>query len=121
MAALNKKFGKEGEDTAIKLLEDKGYLIIERNYTFGKGEIDIIAEDTDGCLVFTEVKFRSTDAYGDPEYAITLNKQKQIKRVAAGYLYERDIDNQDCRFDVVCIKQYPGEEEEITHYVDAFR
>jgi putative endonuclease len=121
MAGLNKKFGKDGEEIAIKLLEEKGFLIIERNYTFGKGEIDIIAEDPDGYLVFTEVKFRGTPAYGEPEYAITKSKQNQIKRIAAGYLYEKDIVDQICRFDVVCIKQFQGEEEEITHYIDAFR
>jgi putative endonuclease len=122
MKGINKDYGKEGEDIAIKLLEKKGYLIIEKNYRFGKsGEIDIIAEDPNGYLVFTEVKFRGTEAYGDPEYAITRTKQNQIKRLAAAYLYEKDISEQLCRFDVVTIKQIPGKESEINHYIDAFR
>jgi putative endonuclease len=121
MIGTNKKTGKAGEETAIKLLEEKGYLIIEKNYTFGKGEIDIIAEDPDGYLVFTEVKFRGTNIYGDPEYALTKTKQNQIKKVAAGYLYQNDIVDQLCRFDVVSIKHLPGEEAEINHYIDAFR
>jgi putative endonuclease len=119
---LNKQTGKAGEDTAIKILEEKGYEIIEKNYRIGKqGEIDIIAEDPDGYLVFAEVKFRGTPIYGEPEYAITKNKQNQIKRLAMSYLFEKDISEQLCRFDVVCILHLPGEEPEINHYIDAFR
>jgi putative endonuclease len=114
--------GKEGEDIALKILEDKDYQIIERNYQIGKiGELDFVAEDPNGDLVFVEVKYRGTDAYGDPEYAITKSKQKQIKKLAAIYLYEKDIIDQTCRFDVVTIKHLPGEEAEINHYIDAFR
>ncbi|MCU0642877.1 MAG: YraN family protein, partial [bacterium] len=36
--------GKLGEDLAANFLEEKGFNIIERNYRFGHGEIDIIAE-----------------------------------------------------------------------------
>jgi putative endonuclease len=113
--------GKEGEETAVKILQEKGFSILERNYHFGKGEIDIIAEDTDGDLVFIEVKYRGTNNYGEPEYAITESKKKQIKKIASAYLYEKDISDKTCRFDVFCILEIPGEEPEINHYIDAFR
>jgi putative endonuclease len=114
--------GKEGEEIARKLLEDRGYEIIETNYRFGKGgEIDIIAKAPDGYLVFTEVKLRTSLKYGLPEYAITKGKQNQIKKLAAAYLYIRNINDQPCRFDVVCILKLPFREAEITHYIDAFR
>ena len=47
--------GQRGEDLACDLLVRKGYQIVERNYTYGKGEVDIIAKDGE-ILVFVEVK-----------------------------------------------------------------
>lgn len=67
-------------------------------------------------LVFVEVKYRSTNESGLPEEAVDLRKQRQISRVAAWYLTEKDLDiYTPCRFDVVAI-----EGEEIRLYQDAF-
>ncbi len=111
--------GDEGEELAKQYLLKLGFEIIEMNYRFGKGgEIDIIAKDGD-VLVFCEVKMRHNDEYGDPEFAITAKKQGQIRKIAAAYLYERDIDDQECRFDVVAIKNY-GRKPEINYIPNAF-
>ena len=98
----NKKSGSEGEDIAAGLLEKKGYHIVKRNFRFGKGEIDIIARK-DGLLIFIEVKTRKNLEFGEPEYAVTKSKQKQIIRIARAYLYENNITEVQCRFDVVAI------------------
>jgi putative endonuclease len=95
--------GNRGEQLAKEHLQRLGYEIIEMNYRFGHGEIDIIAKDGE-VLVFCEVKTRYNDAYGEPEYAITPRKQQQIRKVARGYLYEREIKEHECRFDVVAIR-----------------
>lgn len=117
-----KTAGKEGEEIALKLLRDINYEILETNYRFGnKGEIDIIAKDPDGYLVFTEVKLRNNTSFGEPEYAITRGKQNQIKKVAAAYLYAKGIAEQPCRFDVISIMKMPGQDADINHYIDAFR
>ena len=108
-----RKSGDEGEGIAKQHLVQLGLQIVETNYHYGKsGEIDIVARDGD-VLVFCEVKMRTNDEYGDPEFAITRKKQLQIRRIAHAYLYERNIDDQECRFDVVAIKNYdntPGPE-----------
>jgi len=98
-----KEQGNKGEQIARQHLKLLGFEIVEMNYRFGHGEIDIIAKDGD-TLVFCEVKMRKSEEYGDPEYAITSNKQKQIRKIAQGYLYEHEIREQDCRFDVVAIR-----------------
>jgi putative endonuclease len=69
----NKTFGKIGEDRAAKLLRNKGYKIIEQNYTTKLGEIDLIAIDVD-TLVFVEVKTRWSKKFGNPEEAVNLRK-----------------------------------------------
>lgn len=95
--------GTKSEQIAEELLKEKGFKLICRNYRFGRGEIDLIFNDSD-ILVFVEVKSRRTDQYGEPEDAITISKRRQIRKVAEGYLWENNIENVECRFDVVTIK-----------------
>ena len=102
-----RKQGDEGEQIAMRHLKRLGFEIVEMNYHFGHGEIDIVAKDGD-TLVFCEVKTRKSDEYGDPEYAITPRKQQQIRKVALGYLVEHEIKDQECRFDVVAIRMFGG-------------
>lgn len=94
--------GMEGENLAAQFLEKRGYTILERNYRFDRGEIDLVAEQGQE-LVFIEVKARHSKRYGSPEESVTPAKEAQLKKVAEGYLYEHDIENQSCRFDVVTI------------------
>jgi putative endonuclease len=99
--------GTEGEHLAAQFLEAQGYSILERNYRFERGEIDLVAMDGEE-LVFIEVKTRHSQRYGEPEESVTPSKEAQLKKVAEGYLYERNIENQSCRFDVVTITYQRG-------------
>ena len=99
--------GTEGEVLAAQFLNDRGYTILERNYRFGRGEIDLIAKDG-AELVFVEVKARHSSAYGAPEESITRSKEAQLKKVAEAYLFERNIENQSCRFDIVAVTYQHG-------------
>jgi putative endonuclease len=104
MSPMNRRTqGKAGEELAALFLVQKGLRILERNYRFERGEIDLIAEEGDE-LVFIEVKARRSTAFGAPEDAVTEEKQEQVRAVADGYLYEHDIDNRPCRFDVIAIE-----------------
>ncbi len=121
MSKATKQFGDEGEEIAVELLQEKGYEIIERNYRYGKGEIDIIAKDPEtNFTVFVEVKSRKNLEFGDPVYAVTKNKIKQIKRMAELYLYDKEIDEIDCRFDVITVLLRGKQKPIIEHYVNAF-
>lgn len=113
-----KEKGKKGEDLAVEFLKNLGYQIKKRNFHFGKtGEIDIIAQDKN-VLVFTEVKMRSSDAYGDPLLSITYSKQKSLRKTAEGYLYVNKITDMECRFDIITIDvRYSPEK--IEHIINA--
>jgi len=110
--------GKAGEDLAAAFLQRNGLKILERNYRFERGEIDLIAEEGDE-LVFIEVKMRRSTMFGVPEDAVTEEKQEQVHTVAEGYLFEHDIDNRPCRFDVVAI-EFKNGTAEIRHIRNAF-
>ena len=78
--------GKLGEDRAISFLEDRGFLVIERNFYSRFGEIDLIAS-RDGVLHFVEVK---SGEY-DPIYQITPRKLSKILKTVQIYLSKKRI------------------------------
>ena len=98
----NHEIARAGEDAAVELLRAEGLHILERNYRFGQGEIDVIARDGE-VTVFVEVKTRSNQSYGPPEYAVTRGKQRQIARIATGWLADRGFPDTPCRFDVIAV------------------
>lgn len=109
--------GKAGEDLAARFLLEKGYQILARNYRFKRSEIDIIAKK-DNCLVFVEVKWRSTDAFGYPEEFVNEKKAAKILEGADQYIYEANW-NGNIRFDIVAIRQINGQTE-VVQIEDAF-
>lgn len=117
----NKIVGNEGESIAADYLSRLDYQILEKNYRFHKGEIDIIAIDRNtNYLVFVEVKTRTSMEYGDPVFALTSSKRKQLEWLGSCYLLEKKINNYDCRFDAIAITKLPGKEPEINHYINIF-
>lgn len=119
MSNYKKQFGNRGEDIAADYLEGKDFEIIERNYHYGHGELDIIAKDKD-VLVFVEVKTRKNLEFGPPELAITKNKQRQVRKVAEAYMIEKNITDTDVRIDVVAILIRKNLPPKITHIENAF-
>jgi putative endonuclease len=111
--------GRFGEELALRYLRRKKYEIVETGFRFARGEIDIIARDRK-TLVFIEVKMRTSGAYGRPEEAVTPGKQRQIRKVAQGYLFKRRLGDMACRFDVIAIRPTDDAGFTIDHYVDAF-
>jgi len=101
----NRAKGTLGEKLAAKYLRDNGFEILVQNYSpkanFQGGEIDIIARKGDR-IHFVEVKSRSTDRFGMGREAVTVQKQKVIRKLAARYLVERGLyDTASCCFDVI--------------------
>jgi putative endonuclease len=122
MEQTNKKtIGQEGEDLAAEYLVNNGFEMITRNYRYGHGEIDIIVKDkSSGHLVFVEVKTRKNLEFGEPENAITKSKIRQLKKIAEAYIYEKDLKDVECRFDVIAIIWNKETKPKITHFKNAF-
>lgn len=64
--AEHNELGKKGEDLAVAYLLENGYEILDRNWTFQKAEIDIIAKK-ENILAIIEVKTRSNLDFGLPQ------------------------------------------------------
>jgi len=113
-----KTTGDQGEEIARRFLQKQGLEIVETKYHYEHGEIDIIAREGE-VLVFCEVKTRYSDKFGPPECAIPPRKQAQVRRTANAYLFEHEIREQVCRFDVVAIR-FEGKNIRINYIKNAF-
>ena len=93
--------GRVGEDTACRVLRQRGYRIVARNWSCRFGEIDIIARQGD-VLAFVEVKLRTRNDFGGALAAVTPRKQARIIAAARCFIAQTQSDL-PARFDVVAI------------------
>jgi putative endonuclease len=112
----NKEIGRKGEALATEYLINKGFIILERNYRFGRLEIDIIGQ-IENTIVFIEVKTRQSKKYGYPDEAVDDKKTDHILSCADHFIYQNQW-NGDIRFDIISIILKP--EISIEHIEDAF-
>ena len=95
----NRNIGFLGEDLAAEALKNKGFKILERNFSNKFGEIDIISQDR-AILVFVEVKTKKGTDFGLPEEMINAYKLQRIRKMAEVYMNGKNL---PCRIDVVAI------------------
>jgi len=91
-----RKLGTLGEQLAAEHLRRLGFVIVERNVRTRYGEIDLIAVDDRGTLVFAEVK--TLRARGgrrglcpeeqQPLAWLKVSQQNRLRRLAHAWLYE---------------------------------
>ena len=68
--AAKDELGRRGEDEAVRYLEQRGLVVLSRNWRCRDGELDVVAVDGDR-LVVCEVKTRSGTRFGEPAEAVT--------------------------------------------------
>jgi len=115
--AKHNELGKRGEELAVQYLTEKGYEILERNWRNKHKEIDIIAKDKEE-LVIVEVKTRQNDEHGEPNLAVTRQKQIRLIYAANAYIFKYNLDI-NTRFDIISIVFKDGNPV-IEHIEDAF-
>lgn len=115
-----KQTGDAGEEMAVAYLEAKGWMVLDRNYSFQRAEVDIVAYDQT-CIVFVEVKYRTSTRFGRPEEQIDETKIRHIYKASEAWMYERKMEGSPTRFDVVSIVQEGAGAPDIEHFEDAFR
>lgn len=115
--AKHNDLGKQGEDAAVEFLQNNGHEILIRNYRFKKAEVDIVSKHGKH-IVFTEVKTRSTDAFGHPEEFVDKKKRLLMKNSADEFMYQQKLDA-EIRFDIISVSK-EKDELKIYHIPDAF-
>lgn len=101
-----RKLGDRGERRTALYLILRGYRVLERNYTYGHKEVDIIAKRR-GFLAFVEVKTR-TDPAVAPSASVTAAKRSNIISAAKAYCRSHDTAGLVIRFDVAEVTDSGG-------------
>jgi putative endonuclease len=118
--ANRKQTGAVGEEFARKYLRQKGYAIIESNWSSRFGELDIVAQQGDE-LVFVEVKSRRGAGAEAALAAVTPVKRERMLKAVYQYVHERDLDSEtQWRIDVIAVSLRAGGRPQIEHVEDAF-
>lgn len=94
--------GKAAEDRALAFLQTQGCELVARNWHCPYGEIDLIMRLGDK-LLFIEVKFRKSAAFGGAAYSITPSKLAKLQRSIEYYLQINQL-NTPCRLDAVLLQ-----------------
>ena len=97
--SASQKRGAKGEGRAVLYLLLRGYRILERNYLYGRKEVDIIAKKGD-TIAFIEVKARYANDLA-PRLAVTASKRRNIVSAAKAYAAQNGIHNAYLRFDII--------------------
>ncbi|OIP75934.1 MAG: hypothetical protein AUK06_01010 [Parcubacteria group bacterium CG2_30_36_18] len=122
----SKQVGNWGERIAEDYLRDKGYQILDRNYSFRipgnpqKGEIDVIAQKS-GIISFIEVKtLRGRVALINPEEKVDFGKQRKLVKTSESWLMKKKIPlDTKWQIDVIAIIIKPNKKVEISHFENA--
>ena len=108
--AANRPKGNFIESQAAAYLRRLGYEILERNYAYQGGELDIVAKEGE-TIVFVEVKSVWNNQQGNPAARVNAIKQKKIWKTACHFLHTKPEFapkgfDQPCRFDVLSARVY---------------
>jgi len=112
--------GQWGQKQAEIFLKRKGFKILSRNFYCRTGEIDLIAAEPAGALVFIEVKARVSEHFVDVEANVAGAKQIRMKRAADFFVKKHTLEDMPLRFDVVTVLTNEKTKPQIRHYENTF-
>ena len=117
--AVHLQRGELGEQAAKKQLKRQGLKFLVANYRSPRGEVDLIFRDDD-CLVFIEVKTRSSEDWVRPAAAVNKERRQRLSRAALDYLRLLRNPQVKLRFDIVEVLLRDGEVSEVRHLPNSF-
>ena len=116
---LHLQFGVLGERAAKKHLKRLGLRFLTANFRTQRGEIDLVFRDGD-CLVFIEVKTRSSEDWARPAAAVDAERRGRLTRAGLDYLRLLRNPKVKVRFDIVEVLLADGAVREIRHLPNSF-
>jgi len=113
------RFGELGERAAKRHLRRKGLKFLTANFRSPRGEIDLVFREQD-CLVFIEVKTRSSEEWSRPAAAVDRERRQRLTRAALDYLRLLRNPAVKIRFDIVEVLLANGDVKEVRHLPNTF-
>ena len=116
---IHLRHGALGERAAKAHLQKLGLKFLTANFRSTRGEIDLIFRDQD-CLVFAEVKTRSSEDWTRPAAAVDARKRRLLSQTALDYLKLLKNPEVKIRFDIVEVLLTDGAVREVRHLPNTF-
>ena len=116
---LHLRHGQLGERAARRHLRRLGLKFLTANFRTERGEIDLIFHERD-CLVFVEVKTRSSEDWVRPAAAVDAERRRRLTRAGLDYLRLLKNPAMKIRFDIVEVLLDQGKIREIRHLPNTF-
>ncbi|MDB6067738.1 MAG: hypothetical protein JWR26_3946 [Pedosphaera sp.] len=116
---LAHQHGELGELAAKKHLSKQGLRFLTANFASKRGEIDLIFKDGD-CLVFVEVKTRSSEDWTRPAAFVDARKRRLLSQTALDYLRLIKHPQVKIRFDIVEVLLSGSAVRELRHLPNSF-
>lgn len=113
MSRARWELGRKGELAALAYLQERGYILLHKNFRRREGEIDLVLRDGE-TLVFCEVKTqRSIEA----AESYSPRQQARMRRLVLAYLARSGWEG-PVRVDLMALDEEPGEELRLHHFQD---
>ena len=117
--AENLRRGRLGERAAKRHLQKLGLKFLTANFRTPRGETDLIFRDGD-CLVFIEVKARSSEDWVRPAARVDAERRRRLSRCALDYLRLLKNPEVKIRFDIVEVLLKDGQVWKVRHLPNTF-
>src|SRR3974390_3189064 len=116
---LHLRRGRLGERAPRKHLRRQGLKFLAATYRSPRGEIALVFRDRD-CLVFVEVKTRSSEDWTRPAAAVDARKRRLLSQTALDYLRLLKNPAVKIRFDIVEVLLEDEGVREVRHLPNSF-
>ena len=116
---LHLRHGELGERAAKRHLRRSGLKFLTANFRSPNGEMDLVFRDQD-CLVFVEVKTRSSEEWSRPAAAVDAERRRRLTRAALDYLRLLKNPLVKVRFDIVEVLLQNSRVREVRHLQNSF-
>src|SRR5205809_345260 len=116
---LHLRHGQLGQSAAKKHLKRNGLKFLTQNFRSDRGEVDLVFRHDD-CLVFVEVKTRSSEEWTRPAAAVNKERRGLLTRAALDYLRLLKNPQVKVRFDIVEVLLANGSVRELRHLPNTF-
>ncbi|MBN2591127.1 MAG: YraN family protein [Sedimentisphaerales bacterium] len=120
LLADHRLLGSWGEKYSEKFLKKKGLKTLTRNFTCKTGEIDLVMVDSEGSIIFVEVRTKTDEDFSSVESSITSAKKKRLKRAVRYFISTNNLENRSFRFDIIAIVLGQKGKPLLRHYENAF-
>ncbi len=113
-----RRSGAWAENEAEHWLRSRGFEILNRNWRYGRRELDIVALDG-STAVFVEVKARSWGPQS-PLEAVSARQRASLRIAAESWIHSHPGVGVEFRFDLIGVELNGVHRSRITHVRDAF-